>query len=70
MEFREELEKHIDTLKKYKNNDFNEEQTKMALILPFIRILGYDAVSMNFGAGTPATGEGGWINKGYPLVQE
>ena len=42
MEFREELEKHIDTLKKYKNNDFNEEQTKMALILPFIRILGYD----------------------------
>ena len=35
-----------------------------------LRILGYDAVSMNFGAGTPATGEGGWINKGYPLVQE
>lgn len=42
MEFKDELEKHIEIIKKYENSDFNEEQTKMALILPFIKILGYD----------------------------
>lgn len=33
-----------------------------------LRLLGYDAVSLNAGAGTAATGTAGWINKGYPLV--
>ena len=42
MEFKDELEKHIEIIKKYENSDFNEEQTKMAHILPFIKILGYD----------------------------
>lgn len=33
-----------------------------------LRLLGYDAVSLNSGAGTAATGTAGWTNKGYPLV--
>ncbi|MBK5244431.1 MAG: rhodanese-like domain-containing protein [Eubacteriaceae bacterium] len=33
-----------------------------------LRLLGYDAVSLNSGAGTASTGTAGWINKGYPLV--
>ncbi|WP_373484581.1 rhodanese-like domain-containing protein [Acetobacterium sp.] len=33
-----------------------------------LRLLGYDAVSLNSGAGTAATGTSGWTNKGYPLV--
>lgn len=33
-----------------------------------LRLLGYDAVSLNSGAGTAATGTTGWTNKGYPLV--
>ncbi|AWW25806.1 MULTISPECIES: rhodanese-like domain-containing protein [Acetobacterium] len=33
-----------------------------------LRLLGYDAVSLNSGAGTAATGTAGWVNKGYPLV--
>jgi len=33
-----------------------------------LRLLGYDAVSLNSGAGTAATGTTGWVNKGYPLV--
>ncbi|WKY45665.1 rhodanese-like domain-containing protein [Eubacteriaceae bacterium ES2] len=35
-----------------------------------LRLLGYDAVSLNSGAGTDATGTAGWTNKGYPLVTE
>ena len=34
-----------------------------------LRLLGYDAVSLNSGIGIPATGDAGWGNKGYPLVQ-
>ena len=34
-----------------------------------LRMLGYDAVSLNSGIGIPATGDAGWGNKGYPLVQ-
>lgn len=34
-----------------------------------LRLLGYDAVSLNAGMGTPATGDAGWANKGYPVVQ-
>ncbi|MGV8905618.1 MAG: rhodanese-like domain-containing protein [Acetobacterium sp.] len=33
-----------------------------------LRLLGYDAVSLNSGTGTAATGTAGWTNKGYPLV--
>jgi len=33
-----------------------------------LRLLGYDAVSLNSGAGSAATGTAGWVNKGYPLV--
>lgn len=33
-----------------------------------LRLLGYDAVSLNSGAGSAATGTSGWTNKGYPLV--
>lgn len=33
-----------------------------------LRLLGYDAVSMNFGMGTQAT-PGGWMNKNFPVVQ-
>jgi rhodanese-related sulfurtransferase len=34
-----------------------------------LRMLGYDAVSLNAGMGTKATGSAGWTNKGYPVVQ-
>jgi len=34
-----------------------------------LRLLGYDAVSMHSGMGTPATAPAGWLNKGYPVVQ-
>jgi len=34
-----------------------------------LRLLGYDAVSMHSGMGTPITGTAGWLNKGYPVVQ-
>ena len=34
-----------------------------------LRLLGYDAVSMHSGMGTPATGTAGWLNKGFPVVQ-
>lgn len=34
-----------------------------------LRLLGYDAVSMHSGMGTPATGTSGWMNKDYPVVQ-
>ena len=34
-----------------------------------MRLLGYDAVSMKSGMGTPATGASGWVNEGFPVVQ-
>lgn len=34
-----------------------------------LRLLGYDAVSLNAGMGMPVTGEAGWANKGFPVVQ-
>lgn len=34
-----------------------------------LRLLGYDAVSMHSGMGTPVTGTAGWVNKGFPVVQ-
>ena len=34
-----------------------------------LRLLGYDAVSMHSGMGTPATAPAGWLNKGYPVVK-
>lgn len=34
-----------------------------------LRLLGYDAVSMNGGMGTQANAPAGWLNKGYPVVQ-
>lgn len=35
-----------------------------------LRLLGYDAVSMNGGMGTAANAPSGWANKGYPVVAE
>jgi len=34
-----------------------------------LKLLGYDAVSMNAGMGTPANEPAGWLNKGYPVVK-
>jgi len=34
-----------------------------------LKLLGYDAVSLNAGTGTPANAPAGWINKGYPVVK-
>jgi rhodanese-related sulfurtransferase len=34
-----------------------------------LRMLGYDAVSMNGGTGMPTNAPQGWVNKGYPLVK-
>ena len=42
MEFRENFDNHVKSLVKFSNMNFNEEQTKMALIVPFIKMLGYD----------------------------
>ena len=42
MEFRENFDNHVKSLEKFSNMNFNEEQTKMALIVPFIKMLGYD----------------------------
>ncbi|WP_018306901.1 rhodanese-like domain-containing protein [Desulfitobacterium hafniense] len=33
-----------------------------------LRLLGYDAVSLNSGMGMPSTGDAGWTNKGFPVV--
>lgn len=33
-----------------------------------LRLLGYDAVSLNSGMGRSSTGDSGWENKGYPVV--
>ncbi len=35
-----------------------------------LRLLGYDAVSLNGGIGTPANAPNGWANKGFQLVTE
>jgi len=34
-----------------------------------LRLLGYDAVSLNAGMGSAATAPGGWINKGFAVVK-
>ena len=34
-----------------------------------LKLLGYDAVSLNSGMGMASTGEAGWVNKGYPVVK-
>ncbi|MDF2523991.1 MAG: rhodanese-related sulfurtransferase [Clostridiales bacterium] len=34
-----------------------------------LKLLGYDAVSLNAGMGTAATGTAGWANKGFPVVK-
>ena len=34
-----------------------------------LRLLGYDAVSMNAGMGTKRNHPAGWMNKGYPVVR-
>lgn len=34
-----------------------------------LRLLGYDAISLKSGMGTPVTGESGWVNEGFPVVQ-
>ncbi len=34
-----------------------------------LRLLGFDAVSLNSGMGMPATGATGWANKGFPLSE-
>lgn len=34
-----------------------------------LRLLGYDAVSLNSGMGMPSTPGTGWANKGFPVVQ-
>ncbi|MBI9102836.1 MAG: rhodanese-like domain-containing protein [Spirochaetales bacterium] len=34
-----------------------------------LRLLGYNAVSMKSGMGTPVTGASGWANEGFPVVQ-
>jgi len=35
-----------------------------------LRVLGYDAVSMKGGMGTPSNEPQGWSNQGYPVVSE
>ena len=35
-----------------------------------LRLLGYDAVSLNGGIGTAANAPSGWGNKGFPLLTE
>lgn len=34
-----------------------------------LRLLGYDAVSMKSGMGTPVTAPSGWVNEGFPVVK-
>jgi len=38
-------------------------------VVAVLRLLGYDAVSMHSGMGTPITVPAGWMNKGFPVVQ-
>lgn len=42
MEFKDKIEEHVKLLKKYSNENFAEEQTKMYLIAPFLNLLGYN----------------------------
>jgi len=35
-----------------------------------LRLMGYDAVSLNGGMGTPANAPQGWLNNGYPVVTD
>lgn len=42
MEFKERIDEHVKLIKKYKDEDFKEEQTKMYLIAPFLNLLGYN----------------------------
>lgn len=35
-----------------------------------LRLMGYDAVSLNGGMGTPANAPNGWANKGFPVTSE
>ncbi len=37
--------------------------------IAILRLLGYDAVSLNSGMGTSVTSGSGWANKGFPVVQ-
>jgi rhodanese-related sulfurtransferase len=34
-----------------------------------LRLLGYDAVSLKSGMGTPVTAPSGWANEGFPVVK-
>jgi rhodanese-related sulfurtransferase len=36
--------------------------------IALLRLLGYDAVSLLYGMGTPRTDPRGWVNSGYPVV--
>ena len=39
MEFKERIDEHVKLIKKYKDENFKEEQTKMYLIAPFLNLL-------------------------------
>lgn len=38
-------------------------------VVGILRLLGYDAVSMKSGMGTPVTVPSGWVNEGFPVVK-
>lgn len=42
MEFKDLILQHVNMLKKYENENFIEEQTKMYLIAPFLNLMGYN----------------------------
>ena len=42
MEFKDIILQHINLIKKYENENFIEEQTKMYLIAPFLNLMGYN----------------------------
>lgn len=42
MEFKDLITQHVNLLKKYENENFIEEQTKMYLIAPFLNLMGYN----------------------------
>jgi len=42
---------------------------RSGLLVAALRLLGFDAVSLRNGLGTPANSPAGWAAKGYPLVQ-
>lgn len=39
-------------------------------VVAVLRLLGYNAVSMNGGTGMPPNAPAGWVNQGYPVVAE